>query len=93
MAIRPATISIEKPSTPSWRKDRLAGAARVARSRPAKPSIPMTASSDSGPKPSVPGRKTISTPRKPAITASQRRGPMVSPKTKTAPTMTTSGVA
>ena len=78
---------------PSWRFDIAGGAARVARSRPAKPSVPATARSEAGWKASRPGRRITSTPAKPTPIASQRRQPTFSPKQSAAPATTTSGVA
>ena len=69
------------------------GAARVAKSRPAKPSMPATANNEVASKPLIPGRRIIKTPTNPRQIASQRRQPTVSPKKTTAPAVTTSGVA
>ncbi len=91
--IAPAITSMAKPATPSWAFDRIFGAARVARSRPAKPSVPATASSAIASNPAEPGRRIISTPTKPTATAVHRRQPTGSPKTSAAPATTTSGVA
>ena len=69
--IAPAIASIAKPKAPSCRFDSPFGAALVARSRPAKPTSPTTASSDNAEK-SDPGRRITSTPAKPTSSDSQR---------------------
>jgi len=89
----PAIKIIQKPQTPRTDPLNVFGAARVARSRPAKPSIPNTARTDKGVKLSAPGRKITKTPQSPTKIAIQRRQPTVSPKNNAAPATTTIGVA
>lgn len=67
--------------------------ARVTKSLTAKNKVEITAKSDAGIKLSNPGRKINNTPKKPTITAVQRRQPTFSPKNTAAPIVTISGVA
>lgn len=78
---------------PSWTLDNDAGAPRVARSRPAKPIVLITANSEVMLKLSRPGRTISNTPMKPTPIASQRLRLTRSPKNSAAPATTTSGVA
>ena len=90
----PATASMAKPRAPSWRFVSAFGAARVARSRPAKPSMPATASSDSAENPVGPRPQDHQHARQsPEATASQRAAPTFSPNISAAPAITTNGVA
>ena len=68
-------------------------AARLAKSRPAKPTIPMMAKIESIEKLCVPGAIMITTPIKPIRIADHRCHPTFSLNTNAAPATTTNGVA
>lgn len=89
----PATTTVRNPYKPRTQVLIDAGAARLAKSLPANPSVPMTASNDKAEKSAAAGRRMITTPIKPATMEHHRRQPTVSPKNTIAPTTTMMGVA
>ena len=79
--IKPEKANARNPCNPNTKTLRLAGAARLARSRPANPNIPKIANIERNEKLSVVGFKITITPNKPNKIANQRRHPTFSPKT------------
>ena len=82
-----------KPWTPRAKIFSDFGTTRLARSRPAKPSIPNTAKIDKNEKLSLLGSIIIKTPKKPSRTAAHLRALTFSLNNTAAPITTTIGVA
>ena len=89
-----------RDAQPHWRADAgpivvlgAGGAARVARSRPAKPNMPASARKLRAEKPDRPGRRISSTARKPVRISAARNSPTFSPNINAATGTTTKGVA
>lgn len=84
---------MKKPYIPDCMLDNTSSAARVARSRPAKPNVPSNANKVAASNTSKLGRSIINTPTKPIQIAVQRCQPTFSPKKIAAPITTIRGVA
>lgn len=88
-----ARVTTAEVTSAIARGSMVAGMWRVIRSRPATRKAPSKANSAAGFQPSRLGLATSRTPRKPTITATQRRGPTFSFSTKATRPVITIGEA